>query len=93
MNTGSTWLKSRRPDLAEPLLREALEILEAVFAAQPLHPRRRDAAAWLIACLLVRARAGVNRGLREAEAKMLCARYGFDFDEMQANARQFPDPD
>lgn len=93
MNTGATWLKSGRPDLAEPLLREALEILGAAFAAQPQHPDRLDAAGWLIACLLVRARAGVNRGAREAEAKMLCARYGFDFAERQANARQYPDPD
>ncbi len=93
VNTGATWLKSRRPDLAEPLLREALEIREDVFAAQPQHPDRRIAAGWLISCLLVRARAGVNRGAREAEAKMLCTRYGFDFTERQAIARQFPDPE
>lgn len=93
MNTGATWLKSGRPDRGEDLLNEALKIWEAVFAAQPQHPDRRNAAGWLIACLLVRAHAGVNRGLREAEAKTLCARYGFDFAKRQAIARQYPDPD
>ncbi len=93
LNVGISRLKFRRPDLAEPLLREALGIFEAAFAAQSQHHGRRSAADGLITCLLVRARAGVNRGLREAEAKTLCARYGLDFAEMQDKARQYPDPD
>ena len=59
LNTGAAWLQSGAAGTAEPLLREALEIREAVFAAQPQHPDRRAAAQWLIACLLVRA--GQNR--------------------------------
>ncbi len=91
MNVGSCWLKAGEAAKAEPLLREALAIREAAFAEQPQHPERRTAADWLILCLLVRARAGVNRGVREAEAKRLCAEYGFDFAEMERRSRKFPD--
>ncbi len=91
MNSGASWLRVGDAAEAEPLLREALAIREAAFAEQPQHPERRNAAGWLIACLLVRARAGVNRGAREAEAKRLSAEYGFDFAEMERLSRQFPD--
>ncbi|QIE54703.1 tetratricopeptide repeat protein [Pikeienuella piscinae] len=90
LNSGAMWLMGGAAEKAEPLLREALEIREAAFAAQPQHPDRRDAADWLIACLLTRARAGVNRGAKEAEAKRLCAQYGFDFKKRQSNALQYP---
>jgi tetratricopeptide (TPR) repeat protein len=91
LNVGAMWVKNGDAAKAEPLLREALEIREAAFAAQPQHPDRRNAAEWLISCLLVRALGGVNRGMREAEAKILCDRYGFDYDEKVIMARQFPD--
>jgi tetratricopeptide (TPR) repeat protein len=93
MNVGSMWLQNGDAMLAEPLLKEALEISEAAFDAQPQHPRRRDAAEWLILCLLVlaRARGGVNRGAYEARAKMLCNRYGFDYEQEVIMARQYPD--
>lgn len=90
MNSGSAWLRAGAAGIAEPLLREALETREAVFAAQPQHPERRATAEWLIVCLLTRARARVNRGAREAEAKRLCAQYGFDLEERRRNALQFP---
>jgi len=90
MNVGSMWLKNGDAARAEDLLRESLTICETVFAAQPQHPDRRNAAGWLILCLIVRARGGVNRGKRQAEAKMLCDRYGFEYDDMVNTARQFP---
>lgn len=94
--TSATNLGSKRLELgaaaeAEDLLREALETREAVFADQPDHPDRHLSAGWLIACLLVRARQGVNRGRREAEARRLCGQYGYDYDQVVAKARQFPD--
>lgn len=91
LNGGASWLQAGNSARAEPLLRKALAIWEAAFADQRQHPDRRDAAEWLISCLLVRARAGINRGAREAEAKRLCAEYGFDFAEMERRSRQFPD--
>jgi tetratricopeptide (TPR) repeat protein len=90
LNTGAMMLESGVADRAEPLLREALEIREAAFAAQPQHPDRRLAADWLISCLLRRAQAGENRGLREMQARQLCDRYGFDFDERQKFAARYP---
>ena len=90
LSTGAMWLKSGAADRAEPLLREALDLWQAVYAAQPRHPDIRNAADWLIACLLVRARAGEDAGARETEARRLCERYGFDFAEQQAIARQVP---
>ena len=90
LNTGAAMLTSGAADCAEPLLREALEIREAAFAAQPQHPERRNAAGWLISCLLRRAQAGENRGLREMQARQLCDRYGFDFDKAQKIAAQYP---
>lgn len=91
MNVGASWFDAGDVARAEPLLREALTILETAFAPQPQHPHRRSAAEWLILCLLVRARAGVNTGLKEAEAKRLCAQYGFDYDERVAHTRTYPD--
>ena len=90
MNTGAAMLESGGADRAEALLREALEIREKVLAAQPRHPNRLLAAGWLISCLLVRARAGENRGLREMQARLLCDRYGFDFDDQQRQVPQYP---
>ena len=90
MNAGAAWLESGAADRAEALLREALEIREKALAAQPRHPERVLAADWLIACLMVRARAGENRGLREMQARLLCDRYGFDFEERQAKASHNP---
>lgn len=89
MTSGARCLEAGEAEQAEPLLREALEIHETVFAAQPQHPERQNAADWLISCLLTRAGAGVNRGAREAEAKRLCAQYGFDFAEQQAHALRY----
>ena len=91
MNVGSICLELGAAAEAEDLLREALGIWEAVFADQPDHPDRRNAAGWLISCLMVRARQGVNRGMREAEARRLCGQYGFDYDERVAKARDYPD--
>jgi tetratricopeptide (TPR) repeat protein len=90
INTGSNWLEAGAADRAEPLLREALGILETVLADQPMHAQRRSAAGWLIACLLVRAGAGEDQRGREAEARALCKRYGFDVAKAKAIARRFP---
>ena len=90
MNTGAMWLKAGRADLAEPLLREALALWQGVYAGQPQHPDTRDAADWLILCLLRRAAAGENRGKREMEARQMCDRYGFDFEARKVTAIQYP---
>lgn len=90
VNTGSGWLQAGRADLAEPLLREALELWQAVFAGQPQHPNTRKAADWLILCLLRRAAAGENRGLREMEARQLCERYGIDLETQRRLGMQYP---
>jgi tetratricopeptide (TPR) repeat protein len=90
MNTGASRLRGGQADLAEPLLREALELRQQVYAGQPQHPEARGAARWLILCLLQRAAAGENRGLREMEARGLCERYGFEFDEMKVEAMRYP---
>ena len=90
LNTGAMWLTAGRADLAEPLLREALELWQGVYAAQPQHPDTRNAAGWLILCLLRRAAAEENRGLREMEARKLCEVYGFDFEERKVTAMQHP---
>ena len=90
VNTGAGWLRAGRADLAEPLLREALELWQGVFAKQPQHPDTRGAADWLISCLLRRAAAGENWGLREMEARQLCDRYGFDLEVEKVKAMQYP---
>ena len=72
MNVGSNWLEAGRADLAEPRLREALEIRRAAYVAEPEHPELRTAAGWLISCLLVRAAAGEEAEANEAEARRLC---------------------
>ncbi len=90
MNTGAMLLKSGAADRAEALLVEALDNWEAAYAAQLQHPERRSAADWLISCLLVRAAAGENRGLREMQAKQLCDRYTFDFADWQRQATRYP---
>ena len=88
-NTGSLQLETGVADRAELLLREALGIFDTVLADYPMHDDRRSAAAWLISCLLVRAGAGEDRRGREAEARALCQRYGFDFEVAKANARRY----
>ena len=88
MNVGSNWLEAGRADLAEPLLAEALEIRRAAFVEEPQHPELRLAADWLIRCLLVRAAAGENVGLREMQARQLAEEFGIDWAERQAEARQ-----
>jgi tetratricopeptide (TPR) repeat protein len=90
INTGAMWLSSGAPGRAEPMLREALDLWQAVHAERPRHPDTRNAADWLISCLLVRARAGEDTAEHEDEARRLCDRYGFDFAERQAIARQYP---
>lgn len=90
MNTGAMWLEAGRADLAEPLLRQALILWQKVFAMQPQHPDTRNAAGWLISCLLRRAAVGENRGLREMEARQLCERYGFELEGMKVMAMQYP---
>ncbi|MEQ8480493.1 MAG: tetratricopeptide repeat protein [Hoeflea sp.] len=90
LSTGAYWLKSGSAASAEPLLRETLEIRKTVFAAQPQHPETRNAADWLILCLLTLARAGDRPDARQAEARALCERYGFDFAEQEEMAKQFP---
>jgi hypothetical protein len=90
MNTGAYWLTSGSANRAEALLREALELRQKVFAAQPQHPDTRAAADWLISCLLVLARAGDDAEARRAEARALCAQYGFDFDQEIEHAKQYP---
>ena len=90
LNAGATWLQVGRADRAEPLLREALELRQGVYAGQPQHPETRDVADWLIGCLLRRAAVGENRGLREMEARQLCERYGFDFEGMKVSAMRYP---
>ncbi|MCC5957086.1 MAG: tetratricopeptide repeat protein [Natronohydrobacter sp.] len=91
VNVGACWLEAGDAARAEPLLREGLDIFETAFAAQPQHPDTRDAAGWLISCLLVRAQGGVNTGARQAEAKRLCAQYGFDYAEMVGHAQNYAD--
>lgn len=90
MNTGGFWLQSGSVHRAEPLLREALELRQKVYAAQPQHPETRNAADWLISCLLVLARTGEDADARRAEARALCAQYGFDFDQEIEHAKQYP---
>ena len=87
---GASWLEAGRADLAEPRLREALEIRRAAYVAEPEHPDLRDAAGWLISCLLVRAAAGEDAAANEAEARRLCDEFGLDWAERQAKARQYP---
>ena len=87
-NCGAGFLKQGRADKAERFLQDALDLREAVHDRAD-HPHRRDAANWLIICLLVRAERGENRGARQAEAKVLCGRYGFEFAEQQAEAVAF----
>lgn len=87
MNTGAYWLKSGSAARAEPLLREALELRQTVFAAQPQHPETRLAADWLISCLLTLARVGDRPEVLKAEARALCGQYGYDFAEREAVAR------
>jgi hypothetical protein len=89
MNVGSNWLEAGRADLAEPLLAEALEIRRAAFVEEPQHPELRLAAGWLIRCLLVRAAAGENAGLREMQARQLAEEFGFDWETEQAKARNY----
>ena len=38
LNRGSGWLQAGQADLAEPFLREALELWQGVYARQPKHP-------------------------------------------------------
>ncbi|WP_394688579.1 tetratricopeptide repeat protein [Hoeflea sp.] len=90
LNTGSYWLKSGAAARAEPLLREALELRQTVFAAQLQHPETHNAADWLISCLLTLARVGDRPGERQAEARALCDQYGYDFAEREERAKQFP---
>lgn len=90
MNTGAYWLVSGSVHRAEPLLREALELWQKVFTAQPQHPETRNAADWLISCLFVLARAGDDADARRAEARALCDRYGYDFAEREELAKQYP---
>lgn len=89
INVGSNWLRAGRADLAEPLLQEALEIWRAAYVEEPQHPELRLAAGWLIRCLLVRAAAGENAGLREMQARQLAEEFGFDWEERQAKARDY----
>lgn len=89
LNTGANWLEAGRADLAEPLLAEALEIRRAAYVEEPQHPELRTAAGWLISCLLVRAAAGENAGLREMQARQLAEEFGFDWAERQAKARDY----
>ena len=89
-NTGAMWGKTGRMDMAEHLLREALEVRQEAYAGQPQHPDTREAAEGLILCLLRRAAAGENRGLREMEARQLCERYGFEFEGMKVSAMRYP---
>ncbi|MDJ0822621.1 MAG: TIR domain-containing protein [Paracoccaceae bacterium] len=90
VGTGAMWLKAGRADLAEPLLDEALEVEGAAYDNYAQHPEGKQTAYWLISCLLTRARAGENTGAREARAKQLCKEFGFDFEEMQQEALQYP---
>ena len=90
INTGSIALKTGRADRAEPLLQEALDLRETVFAEQPEHPERIGASRWLISCLLTRARAGEGAETREAQAQALCDRYNFDIEERRQIAAQYP---
>ena len=90
MNVGASWLEAGRADLAEPRLREALEIWRAAYVAEPEHEDLRDAAGWLTCCLLVRAAAGEEAAARKAEARRLCEEFGLDWAETQATARQYP---
>ncbi len=91
MNTGAAALLSGAADRAEPLLDQALALrAQAVYVEAPRHPEIVGAAGWLVACLLVQARAGEDRTGREARAKALCAEYGFVWDQMVSTARQYP---
>ncbi|MFN3144028.1 MAG: NB-ARC domain-containing protein [Paracoccaceae bacterium] len=77
-------------DRAEALLQEAHELWWAVHEGNAAHPEVRNAAGWLVHCLLVRARAGENRGAREAKAKRICAEVGLDFETLAAQAADYP---
>lgn len=90
MNTGVCWLQAGRADLAEELLEEALKNLRGAFIEEPQHPDLRNAAGWLISCLLVRAAAGENREKNEKKARQLAEEFRFDWESAQAKARQYP---
>jgi len=71
-------------------LTEALEILRAAYVEEPQHPDLRNAASWLIRCLLVLAVAGEDREENEKKALQLCEEFGFDLEERQAHALSHP---
>ncbi|PWV98935.1 NB-ARC domain-containing protein [Hoeflea marina] len=89
VNLGSIWLLSGYPDRALPLLRDALQLWQNVFAAHPQHPNTRDTASWLIPCLVALGLAGDRTADLRAEARALCERYGFDFADMEEIAKQY----
>ena len=90
LSMGAGLLEVGHAYMAEPLLREGLELWQRVYTGQPQHPETRGAAGWLISCLLRRAAAGENRGLREMETRGLCAQYGFELEEKKVQAMQYP---
>ncbi len=88
-STAAMYLRSGQADQAEPLLEEALQICRNAFPEAPKHPNILNTAGWLVSCLLVRATAGENTGLRDAKAKQLCDEFGWDFDDCKQIARQY----
>ncbi|MFN3260803.1 MAG: tetratricopeptide repeat protein [Pikeienuella sp.] len=90
-NIGLSLLYAGDAGKAESHLRESLDVSKRAQVLEPDHPSLKNSASLLILCLLVRARAGVNSGRRVAEAKRLCAEYGFDFAEQERVSHQYPD--
>lgn len=86
-NLGSCELLAGRPAAGMPFLIEALDLLTASFPdaqAAPRHPHRIDAARNLARCHFA-----LGDPDNRAKALALCADYGFDPTELEADANQF----
>ncbi|WP_425098641.1 tetratricopeptide repeat protein [Tropicibacter sp. S64] len=89
LNVGVYALKSGHPAKAEPLLQDAYDLWSKLHAARPRHEHLLNAASWLVACKLVRARTSTV-GNYLMDAKRLCQKHGLDLAKMQATAAQYP---
>lgn len=90
LNVGAMSLRNGAADRAECLLEKALQIRQQAYIENPRHPEIVNAASFFVSCLLTRARAGENTGMREMRARQLCDEFGFDFEEEKRKAEQYP---
>lgn len=90
LNThGANLLEAGKPEDAEGLLLEALDLRRAAYGRDD-HPNVKNTASWLVSCLLVLARAGDEA--KRTEAKALCKDFGLDLGMIETQAEDFPDP-